>query len=457
MAMGKRSDKQPELWVPTQALPEAPGHPFYRKLNELLDAAGFDAFVEDLCQLYYAEDLGRPSIPPGVYFRMLFVGYFEGLDSQRGIAWRCHDSRSLQSFLGYLPTETTPDHSSLTKVRQRLPEVVHDEVFAFVLKLAESKGLVGGKTAAVDATLLEANAAMKSLVRRDNGDDYKAYLRKLAQEAGVTVSTDEELRRFDRKRGDKKMANDEWTSPSDPDSRIAKLKDGRTHLAYKAEHVVDLETNVVLAAAIHPATEPDPATLQHSVLSAQVNLVRAGSEQEIEEVAADKGYHKARLLVECAALGLRTYIVEPDLPKRRWRDKPPDQEPAYRANRRRVRGARGRRLQKRRSELVERTFAHVCATGGARRSWLRGLVNVSKRYQMQVAAHNLGLVMRKLFGIGTPRSLQGLPGACVAFLGWIAAIAALAHRWARGMSDLLRFDIGGGMAHDRQPIGAQAA
>lgn len=423
MAMGKRTDKQAELWVPTQAVPKSPGHPFYQKLNELLAGADFDHFVQNMCQSYYAAVLGRPSIPPGVYFRMLFVGYFEGLDSQRGIAWRCQDSRSLQDFLGYLPTESTPDHSSLTKVRERLPEVVHEEVFAFVLKLADDHGLAGGKTVAVDSTMLEANAAMKSLMRRDNGDDYKTYLKKLAREAGLEKPTDEELRRFDKKRSGKKMSNKEWESPTDPDSRITKMKDGTTHLAYKAEHVVDLKSNLVLTAEIYHADQADSATMEDSLTSAQVNLIRSGSDQDIKEVAADKGYHKLTLLTDCANSGIRTYIPEPQTEGRVWTDKPPEQERAYRANRRRVRGSRSKRLQKLRSEFVERTFAHVCETGGARRSWLCGLDRVSKRYLMQAAAHNLGLVMRKVFGFGKPRVLQGAMAACAAFFAWVWSLA----------------------------------
>jgi hypothetical protein len=412
MTMGKRQAKQPDLFVPTANLPASPGHPFYRKLNQVLAEAGFDAFVEQLCLPYYVADTGRPSIPPGVYFRMLFVGYFEGLDSQRGIAWRCSDSRSLQEFLGYLPTEETPDHSSLTNIRNRLPAVVHENVFAFVLGVAEQKGLLDGKTVGVDSTLLEANAAMKTLERRDTGDDYKSYLRKLAVEAGLENPTDEELRRFDKKRKDKKMSNEEWQSPTDPESKIAKMKDGTTHLAYKAEHVVDLTTELVLAAEIYAADQSDSTTLQTSVLTAQINLARADSDAEIEEVAADKGYHKIETLTDLAETEYRTYIPEADQPHdHTWTDKPAEQERAYRNNRRRVRGRRGKRLQRLRSERVERSFAHVCETGGARWSWLRGVAKISKRYLMQVAAHNLGLVMRRLFGIGTPRSLQrGLEG-----------------------------------------------
>jgi hypothetical protein len=302
-------------------------------------------------------------------------------------------------------------------------------VFIFVLGLAEAEGLLKGKTVGVDATLLEANAAMKGIVRRDTGDDWKAYLRKLAADAGLEDPSDEELRRFDRQRKGKKVSNEDWASPADPDSRIARMKDGTTHLAYKAEHVVDLDSGLVLAAQVYPADEPDSATLVDSVLMAQVYLTCAGSETEVEEAAADKGYHKAEALADCAAVNVRTYIPEGQRPGRRvWADKPPEWEGAYRANRRRTRGARGRRLQRLRSAYVERTFAHVCETGGARRSWLRGLGEVFKRYVVQAAAHNLGGIMRRLCGRGTPRSLQGAAAAVLAWL-W-ASLRALAGRGA---------------------------
>src|SRR5262245_51478784 len=286
MALGKRTPKQPALWLATTDLPPAPGHPFYQKLNQLLEEAGFDPFVEDLCRPFYADGVGRPGIPPGVYFRMLFVGYFEGLDSQRGIAWRCADSRSLQAFLGYLPDDPTPDHSSLTKVRQRLPEVVHEEVFAFVLRLADAKGLLQGQTVAVDATTLEANAALKGIRRRDTGDDWKAYLRRLAAEAGSTAEAGS--RRCEKGRKGRKASNAGWASPPEPDSRIDKMKGGTTHLAYKAEHVVDLGSNMVLAAEVYPADRADSATLLDSLRSAQVNLIRAGSATDIGEDVARK-------------------------------------------------------------------------------------------------------------------------------------------------------------------------
>jgi transposase len=423
MSMGRwQAEHQPDLWVPTTDMPRSPGHIFYDTLNGLLAEAGFDRYVEDLCRPYYAAGTGRESIPPGVYFRMLFVGYFEGLDSQRAIAWRCADSLSLRAFLGVPLTEATPDHSSLTRIRQRLPVDVHERVFIHVLTIAQQKKLLRGKTVAVDATTLEANAAMKAITRKDTGEDWKAYVKRLMAEDGIQDPTDEEVRRFDKARK-KKVSNGEWQSPADPDSRIAKMKDGRTHLAYKAEHTVDLDSEFVLAAAVHTADQPDPATLVDSVLRAQINLVLAGSDQEIEEAVADKGYHKAETLADCERLNTRTYIPEPKRQKRTWADKPASWQKAFRANRRRVRGGRGKRLQKRRSEYAERSFAHVCETGGARRTWLRGLPDVTKRYAVQVAAHNLGLVMRKVFGVGKPRALQGAGGWLVGALVWLYWVA----------------------------------
>jgi transposase len=411
MALGKRKSEQQGLWIATTELPKSPGHPFYQKLNQVLAEAQFDRWIEKRCEPYYAAKLGRPSIPPGVYFRMILVGYFEGIASQRGIAWRCSDSRSLADFLGIPSNETTPDHSSMTRVHQRLPLEVHEEVFVFVLKIAADKKLLQGKTVAVDSTTLEANAAMKSIERKDSGEDWKAYLTRLAQEAGIENPTDEDLRRFDKKRTDKKVSNDDWQSSTDPGSRIAKMKDGTTHLAYKAEHVVDLGSDFVLAATITPANHSDAETLVDSVMQAQMNLEAAGSATKIEEAAADKGYHKASTLELADDLNLRTYIPEPKRRYRyRWIDKSVGQQKAVYANRRRMGRAKGKRLQRQRSEQVERSFAHVCETGGARRALLRGQEKVSKRYLIQVAARNLGLLMRKLFGMGTARSLQGLAG-----------------------------------------------
>jgi transposase len=415
MAMGKRQQRQESLFIMADGLPKSAGHPFYQRLNTLLAEADFDRWIERRCQRYYAQEekRGQPSIPPGVYFRMLLVGYFEGIDSQRGIAWRCADSLSLRHFLGIPLDEATPDPKTLSNTRRRLPEEVFDEMFQFVLRIAADKKLLAGKTVGVDSTLLEANAAMKSIVRRDTGEDWKQFVTRLMREEGVIERddepTDEEVRRFDQKRKNKKVSNDEWVSPHDPESRIAQLKDGRTHLAYKAEHVVDLKSDIILAAEIYPADTADTQTLVDSVLEAVENMQRAGAECEIEEIVADKGYHAAETIELTDDLNFRTYIPERKRPHRsRWTDKPPEFQQAVYANRRRLQRAKSRTFQKLRSERVERTFAHICDTGGMRRSWLKKVVNVSKRYLLAAAAHNLGRIMRKLFGIGKPRTLQDL-------------------------------------------------
>lgn len=414
-------ERQRELFVATDRVAKAPRHVFYEKLNSLLREAGFDRWIEGLCEEFYSER-GRGSVPPGRYFRMLFVGYFEGIDSQRGIAWRCDDSSSLKRFLGLEPFDEAPDHSSLTKIGERLPTEIYREVFEFVLRMVHERGLLKGQTVGVDSTLLEANAAMKSIVRKDSGDDWEAYLQKLVAAEGRELKSKAELIRFDKERkknGEKKTSNDDWQSPSDRDARIAKMKDGTTHLAYKAEHAVDLDTEAILAAEVYFGDQADSATLADTLSLAGGHVIEVtDGESHIAEAVADKGYHKTETLVRltgaaengsmfgtAAPVVRRTYIAEADAKhRRRWTDKPSEWEAAYRANRRRNRGSHGKSLQRRRSEVVERSFAHVCETGGARRTWLRGLTKVTKRYQLQAAAHNLGLILRTLLGAAKPRA-----------------------------------------------------
>ncbi len=452
MALGRRAQEQQGLWVCTTELPTSPGHPFYQKLNQILAEAGFDRWIEERCRPYYAEKVGRPSLPPGTYFRMILVGYFEGIGSQRGIAWRCSDSRSLAEFLGIAADKKTPDHSTMSRVSQRLPMEVFEEVFVFVLKIATEKKLIKGKTVGVDSTTLEANAAMKSIERKDTGEDWQQYLTRLAKEAGIENPTAEDLRRFDKNRPDKKVSNDDWQSPTDPDARIAKMKDGTTHLAYKAEHVVDLDSEFVLAARITPANAGDAETMIDSVMEAQLNLdaatettIGAPERIVIEEAAADKGYHKASTLELASELDVRTYVPEPKRKYRyRWIDKSVGQKEAVYGNRRRVRGDRSKRLQRLRSERVERSFAHVCETGGARRALLRGQEKVSKRYLIQAAARNLGLMLRKLFGVGTAKSLQGAAG--------LVCVLQIAASWLSGW---WRLALTLGVRCANSPIGAR--
>lgn len=423
MALGRREAVQAEMWVAATDLPRSPGHVFYAKLNALLAEADFDRRVEALCEPYYADDVGRPGIPPGVYFRMLFIGFFEGLGSQRAIAWRCADSLSVRDFLGVPIGKETPDHSSLTYVRRRLPFEVFVQGFQLVLDIARAKGLLKGKTLAVDSTMLEANAAMRSMVHRVSQKTWRQYLQTLAKEAGIERPTDDDLRRIDRKRKDKKVSNTDWASPTDPDSRIARMKDGTTHFAYKAEHAVDVESDLIVAATVQQADHPDTDTVLVTATAARENLEAVQSPHTGDELLGDKGYHKADTLdLLRSVLGMRPYIPEPKLAHHRvWTDKPAAHRSAVYGNRRRVRGARGRRLSRLRSEYAERSIAHVCETGATRRLWLRGNENVAKWYLMRAAARNLAVIMRALFKIGTPRSLQGLGARLFALIRRVCA------------------------------------
>jgi transposase len=430
MSMGRREDRQTPMWLAGPELARSPGHRFYEKLNDLLEEAGFDRRVEQLCAAYFEADNkpGRPSIAPGVYFRMLFVGYFEGIESERGLEWRCADSLSLRTFLGVQVNERVPDHSSLSRTRTRLDGAVYDQVFRLVLGIVESKGLLRGKVAGVDSTYLRADASMKTIVRKNTGDDYTTYLKKLCEAQGVENPTVEDARRMDRKRKGKKTSNKDWKSPTDADARIVRLKDGRTRLGYKAEHVVDLETGAVVAAEMYRADEADTATLRPSLEAARANVAAARAESESEdsrdddddasppatpsgetrptiEVVADKGYHKVELLFELRRAEYRTYIPVPDQKgQRSFTDKGGMlAREAFHDNRSRVRRTKGKKLLRLRGERIERTFALACETGAHRRVRLRGRDNARKRYMAHVAALNLGLVMRTLFGHGTPR------------------------------------------------------
>lgn len=478
--MGRRKAKQCSLFVETKAAARAPRHRFYEALNELLAEAGFDRHVEALCEIQFDDGQhgGRPSVPPGVYFRMLLVGYFEGIESERGICWRCEDSLSLKAFLGYEAHESTPDHSTLSRMRTRLAEATYHEVFRFVMRMLNDKGLLRGQVAGVDSTYLRADASMKKIVRRGSGEGYKSYLRRLAKEAGLDNPTDEELRRFDQKRKGKKASNAEWVSPVDPDAEITKLKDGRTRLAYKAEHVVDMDSGAIVAAEITAATRSDAESMVDSLQQAERNLDRAKGKSDddsdddeppsgaaptskpsrhVRELTGDKGYHKASTLEELRNAGVRTYIPERlQRGRRRWQGNggTPRAKAVY-GNRARAQRAKGKALQRRRGELIERTFAHLCETGAHRRTRLRERDNVQKRYLIQAAAFNLSLVMRQLLGQGTPRGYQdavrrqrALARALLAALmRFVAGFVAFTRPWCR----LAGFPETGGARESQHP------
>ena len=420
MAMGRRRKRvrQEELWTPTAALPVGASHPFYQRLNQILDEKRFDECVETICERFYAGEVGRPGLAPGIYFRLLMVGYFEGIDSERGIAWRSGDSLSIRSFCRIALDESVPDHSTISRTRRLMDVETHQAVFQWVLQVLAEKKLLKGNSIGVDATTLEANAALRSIVRRDTGERYEEFLTRLAKESGIETPTREQLAKLDRRRA-KKGSNEDWTHRQDADARIAKMKDGRTHLAHKAEHAVEGEriTSVV--------AEADNS-----------EMARRVSAEGPREVITDKGYHSRAVVNDLAEWGVRTYCSEPNRGRQRWQDRRREQRAVY-ANRRRIRGERGRRLLRQRGEKLERWNQHLYDRGGMRRVHLRGRENILKRLVVHSGAANLGLLMRKLFGKGTPRSLQGRVRAIISLRGVCRRLLFDAWMFARKMSNPL--------------------
>jgi transposase len=418
MSLGKRGpeEKQEPIWIEAARLATPVGHPFYERLNRLLSKRGFDEFAESACESFYAKT-GRPGLAPGVYFRALLVGYFEGIDSERGIAWRTADSLALRSFLGFELSQTTPDHSTISRTRRLIDVETHRKVFLWVLGMLAEEGLLKGNTVAIDGTTLEANAALRSIVRRDTDEAYDDFLRRLAKESGIETPTREQLAKLDRKRK-KKGNNDDWKNPHDPDAQITKMKDGRTHLAHKAEHAVDLETGAVLAVTLQAATAGDTISVRETLAQCgeHIREVQVAAESKAgqlnpegpAELVLDKGYHSNDVLVILKEVKVRSYCSEPDRGRRNWIGKDEEKSAVYQ-NRRRIRGERGKRLLRQRGERVERSFAHMYETGGMRRTHLRHHDNIIKRLFIHAGAFNLSLILRKILGRGTPRGFQGSP------------------------------------------------
>jgi transposase len=423
MSLGrrKRRGKQESIWIEAASVPTPAGHPFYERLNKLLEARGFDQFAEEACRQFYA-DTGRPGLPPGIYFRLLLIGYFEGLDGERGIAWRAGDSFALRGFLGYEMHENPPDHTTVSRTRRLIDIETHRTIFTWVLAMLAEEGLLCGRTVAIDGTTLEANAALRSIVRRDTGTSYEEFLKQLAKESGIETPTREQLAKLDRKRP-KKGSNEDWVNPHDPDAEITKMKDGRTHLAHKAEHAVDLETGAVLAVTLQAANAGDTNTVYETLAQCGENLREAANEAELDAEAAaklegpaelvlDKGYHSNDVLVVLKQAEVRAYCSEPDRGRRNWCGKAEEQTATYQ-NRRRIQGDRGKALLRQRGERVERSFAHLYETGAMRRTHLRRHENIIKRLLIHACAFNLSLVMRKYCGCGTPRRLGDATQSCL--------------------------------------------
>ena len=413
MSVGKQEELQSTMWVAYDQIPKGQGHAFYDHLQRVLRRSRFDAFTEELCAPFYAKIMGRPSIPPGRYFRMLLVGYFEGIDSERGICWRCADSLSLREFLQLDTTQAVPDHSSLSRIRARLPLETHHAAFVHVLHLLSEQGLLQGKNLGIDASTMEANAAMRSIVRRDTGEGYKAMLERLAKESGIATPTQAEIVAFDRKRKGKKLSNKDWQSPSDGEARIAKLKDGRTRLAHKPEHVVDLDSGAVVSAKIHLADAGDTTTIHTTLKDTRsklkaVNPKTAPQYDRPADLVGDKGFHSRETLKKLDS-AFRSRISEPKTcGLHRWHGDHEARQAVY-ANRARISSAKGKALLRKRGELLERSFAHCLDRGGMRRTHLRESENIEKRYIIHVAGFNLGLLMRSMFGFGTPKGWAEAP------------------------------------------------
>jgi hypothetical protein len=292
-------------------------------------------------------------------------------------------------------------------------------VFGWVLSLIARHGLIKGERIGVDASTLEANAALRAIVRRDSGEGYRAMLTRMAQESGIETPTADDLIRMDRQRKGKKLSNDEWVSETDPEARIARMKDGTTHLAYKPEHAVDLDTGAIVAAEIHAADEGDTTTLSGTLAAAEANLDAVGKAPTPDapaECIADKGYHSRGVLKTLDGSAWKTRIAEPQRQTfSRWHGDEAARAAVY-ANRTRLRSAIGTAAMRRRAEVVERSFAHTLERGGMRRTWLRGREKVHKRYLIHVAGHNLGLLMRLLIGAGTPREAAARSQVCLIIL-----------------------------------------
>ena len=439
MGTRKKRERQEALWYGGE-LPTAPGHPFYSRLSEVLERADFDRFCENSCAGFYAAKLGRPSLPPGMYFRIMMIGFFEGINSERGVAWRLADSLTLRQFLSIGLDEATPDHVTISRTRRLIDGDAHQKIFTWVLERLAQGGLVRGKTIGVDSTTLEASAAMKSIVRRDTGESYMEYLKRLARAEGIDTQDAAALRRMDRKRK-KRMSNEIWENPNDPDSEITRLKDGRTALAFKAENAVDMETGAIVAVTTHGGAAADTATVEMTVVEAAVAVAGLIAEETpegeykvhasgVEEVVADKGYHSNEVARTLTEMEVRTYIAEPERGERNWEGKPAEKEAVY-ANRRRIRGKRGKRMQRARGEKIERNFAHQFDTGGMDWLYVRGIGNVHKKLLVQAAACNLALLMRSLHGAGKPRAAHDRTiKAVFAILAFMRAIDAFWPPWS---------------------------
>ncbi len=432
----KEKAVQPEFWVATQQLPKSSKSTFYSKLEETLESFGFAAKVRQICAPAYKQTgTGRPGIDPVVYLKMIMVGFFEDLPSERAIAARCADSMSIRAFLNYELDEKTPDHSSFTVIRQRLGLDLYERIFTLTLQALREHGLLRGKNLGIDSSVIEANASLRALVHRNTEEQYWDYVKRLAAESGIDPDDAAAVRKFDRHRPGK-GSNQEWVNPNDPDAKIGRTKDGATDMIYKPEAVVDLDTGAIVQAQVHTGDQADHKEMATRVLEAQQNINQAAGEKldtlTVNTLTSDKGYYAVNELQALQQEDIRTVIADP-IDNRRLDKLEPDQKKAVQAARRSAKSKSGKDLLRRRGMHIERSFAHILDCGGMRRTTLRGWENLNKRFKLAAAFYNLSQLMRKLFGIGTPKQLAA--GGRLLFLQFIYLLAVLA-RIVRGYTSL---------------------
>jgi transposase len=404
----KKKAAQPEFWIAADQVVTSAQSGFYERLEETLESFGFAAKVRALCAPAYDKSgLGRPGIDPVVYLKMIMVGFFEDLPSERAIAARCADSMSIRAFLNYELNEKTPEHSSFTVIRQRLGLEIYQQIFTLTLQALREHGLLRGKNLGIDSSVIEANASLRALVHRNTEEQYWDYVKRLAAEQGIDPKDTAAVRRFDRHRPGK-GSNQEWQNPHDPDAKIGRTKDGATDMIYKPEAVVDLDTGAIVQADVHPGDQADHKEMATRVLEAQQTINQA-CKQPLDtltatSVTSDKGYYAVDQLRALQQEGIRTVISDP-IERRRVDKLEPQQQRVVRGARRSVKSQSGKALLRRRGMHIERSFAHILDCGGMRRTTLRGWENLNKRFKLAAAFYNLSQLMRKLFGFGTPKQL----------------------------------------------------
>jgi transposase len=423
----KKKEAQPEFWIAANQVVSPAQSGYYAKLEETLESFGFAAKVRALCgPAYDKSGVGRPGIDPVVYLKMIMVGFFEDLPSERAIAARCADSMSIRAFLKYELHEKTPDHSSFTVIRQRLGLEIYQRIFTLTLQALREHGLLRGKNLGIDSSVIEANASLRALVHRNTEEQYWDYVKRLAAESGIDPDDAAAVRKFDRHRPGK-GSNQEWVNPYDPDAKIGRTKDGATDMIYKPEAVVDLDTGAIVQAQVHPGDQADHQEMATRVLEAQQNINQAAGEKldtlTVNSVTSDKGYYAVNELQALQQEDIRTVIADP-IDNRRLDKLEPDEKKAVQAARRSTKSTSGKELLRRRGMHIERSFAHVLDCGGMRRTTLRGWENLNKRFKLAAAIYNLSQLMRKLFGIGTPKQLAAR--GRLLFLQFTYLLAAIA-------------------------------